>query len=212
MKTTRILAVDDHPGYRMGLVGIVNSTADLTVVGEAGSCAEAIEANRRLNPDLILMDLRLPDGSAVECILAIKRESPQCLVIIVTTYDADEDIYRALQAGARSYLLKEAAAEDIRATIRAVIRGETPLAANVAQRLASRMSRPNLTRREHDMLRMIIRGRSNKEIGVELGITEDTVKGHLKNLFVKLGVKDRTQAAVTALEQGIIHLGERRGP
>ena len=210
MKPTRILVVDDHPGFRMGLVGIVNSTDDLNVVAEAGSCVEAIEANRQFNPDVILMDLRLPDGSAVECILSLKRETPHCLVIIVTTYDADEDIYRALQAGARSYLLKEAAADEIRSTIRAVVRGETPLPANVAQRLASRMSRPNLTRREHDMLRMIIRGRSNKEIGLDLGITEDTVKGHLKNLFVKLGVKDRTQAAVTALEQGIVHLGERK--
>lgn len=210
MKPTRILVVDDHPGFRMGLVGIVNGADDLTVVGEAGTCADAIEANRLLKPEVILMDLRLPDGSAVESIFALKRDTPNCLIIIVTTYDADEDIYRALQAGARSYLLKEAAAEDIRSTIRAVLRGETPLPAAVAQRLASRLSRPNLTRREHDMLRMIIRGRSNKEIGLELGITEDTVKGHLKNLFVKLGVKDRTQAAVAALEQGIVHLGDRR--
>lgn len=212
MNPTRVLVVDDHPGFRMGLVGIVNSAEDLRVVGEAGSCAEAIEAQRLLTPDVVLLDLRLPDGSAVECILAMKRERPGCRVIIVTTYDADEDIYRALQAGARSYLLKEATADELRSTIRAVSRGETPLPASVAQRLASRMSRPNLTPREHDMLRRIIRGRSNKEIGVDLGITEDTVKGHLKNLFAKLGVKDRTQAAIAALERGIVHLDDRGTP
>jgi DNA-binding NarL/FixJ family response regulator len=202
----RILVVDDHPGFRAGLVAMVEFSGEMKVVAEASDCAQAIEAFKAHRPDITLMDLRLPDMSGVEGVMALRAQDPQCRVIVITTYDADEDIYRALQAGAKSYLLKEMTAEELRSAIRAVARGETPLPAQVAQRLASRLSRPALTRRELDMIRLIVRGFSNKEIASEFGITEDTVKGHLKHLFVKLGVKDRTQAAIMALQQGIIHL------
>jgi DNA-binding NarL/FixJ family response regulator len=202
----RILVVDDHPGFRTGLVAMVESTGEMKVVAEASDCTQAIEAFKQHRPEITLMDLRLPDMSGVEGVMALRAQDPECQVIVITTYDADEDIYRALQAGAKSYLLKEMTAEELRSAIRAVARGETPLPAHVAQRLASRLSRPELTRRELDMIRLITRGFSNKEIASEFGITEDTVKGHLKHLFVKLGVKDRTQAAIMALQQGIIHL------
>jgi len=202
----RILVVDDHPGFRAGLVAMVESTGEMKVVAEASDCAQAIAAFDQHQPDITLMDLRLPDMSGVEGVMALRARDPQCRVIVITTYDADEDIYRALQTGAKSYLLKEMTGEELRSAIRAVHRGETPLPPQVAQRLASRLSRPTLTRRELDMIRLIVRGFSNKEIASEFGITEDTVKGHLKHLFVKLGVKDRTQAAIMALQQGIIHL------
>lgn len=202
----RILVVDDHPGFRTGLVAMVESTGEMKVVAEASDCTQAIEVFKQHRPEITLMDLRLPDMSGVEGVMALRAQDPDCQVIVITTYDADEDIYRALQAGAKSYLLKEMTAEELRSAIRAVARGETPLPAHVAQRLASRLSRPELTRRELDMIRLITRGFSNKEIASEFSITEDTVKGHLKHLFVKLGVKDRTQAAIMALQQGIIHL------
>ncbi len=202
----RILVVDDHPGFRIGLVGIVNSSGDMKVVAEAGSGTEALAAYRLHRSDIVLMDLRLPGMSGVETIIALRREFCDCRVVVITTYETDEDIYSALQAGAKSYVLKEATADELRATIRAVARGETPLPPNVAQRLAARMSRPALTTREQDMVRLLVRGFSNKEIAAEFRITEDTVKGHLKNLFVKLGVKDRTQAAVLAIQQGIVRL------
>jgi two-component system NarL family response regulator len=185
---------------------MVNASGDMTVVAQAGDAAEALAAYRKHVPDIVLMDLRLPEVSGVEAIIALRREAPDCRVIVVTTFDTDEDIYRALQAGAKSYLLKETTADELRATIRAVARGETPLPPTVAQRLAARMSRPTLTTRECDMVRFLVRGFSNKEIAAEFRITEDTVKGHLKNLFVKLGVKDRTQAAVLAIQQGIVRL------
>lgn len=202
----RLLVVDDHPGFRLGLVSMVDASLDMQVVAEASTAEEALRAYRESRPDIVLMDLRLPGMSGVEAIIALRREFPDCRVIVITTYDADEDIYRALQSGAKSYLLKDLTPEELRQTVRAVARGETPLPPFVAQRLASRLARPALTGRERDMIHSIVRGCTNKEIATQFGITEDTVKGHLKNVYMKLGVSDRTQAAMHALQHGIIHL------
>lgn len=202
----RLLVVDDHPGFRLGLVSMIDASPDMRVIAEANTAEEALPAYREHRPDIVLMDLRLPGMSGVEGIIALRQEFPDCRVIVITTYDADEDIYRALQSGAKSYLLKDLTPEELRQTVRAVFRGETPLPAFVAQRLASRLSRPELTAREREMVQFIVRGFSNKEIAKQFGITEDTVKGHLKNVFVKLGVSDRTQAAMHALQHGIVHL------
>jgi two-component system NarL family response regulator len=201
-----LLVVEDHPAFRLGLVAMINAAPDMKVIAEASDAQEGLALFRRHKPDVVLMDLRLPGTSGVEAIIALRREFPNARVIVITTYDADEDIYRALQSGAKSYLLKEVTREELTQTIRAVHNGKAPLPPSVAERLAARMARPELTTRERDMLRLLTRGYSNKEIAAEFKITEDTVKGHLKNLFVKLGVNDRTQAAICAVQHGIVHL------
>lgn len=202
----RILAVDDHQAFRIGLVAIVEEFSDMLVVAEAATGPEAIEACRHHSPDVVLMDLRLPGMSGVEATLAIRKEFPRTRVIVITTYDGDEDIYRALQSGAQAYLLKDMAKEELVDAIRAVHAGEYRLPPNVASRLAERMQRPEITPREIEALKLIVKGKSNKEIAASLSITEETVKGHLKNIFSKLQVNDRTQAAITALQRGIVHL------
>ncbi len=202
----RLLVVDDHPAFRMGLTALIESEADMTVVAETGDGRQALEIFRRDRPDVVLMDLRLPDFSGVEAIIALRKEWPECRVIVVTTYDADEDIYRAIQSGAQSYLLKDMSKEEIVQTIRAVHAGERPLPANVAHRLANRLRREELSQRELEVLHLLVKGRSNKEIAAGLNISEDTVKSHLKSLFSKLDVQDRTEAAITAIRHGIVHL------
>jgi two-component system NarL family response regulator len=202
----RLVVVDDHPAFRMGLTALIESEPDMTVVAESGDGRDAVAIFRREKPDVVLMDLRLPDFSGVEAIIALRKEFPACRVIVVTTYDADEDIYRAIQSGAQSYLLKDMPKETIVQTIRAVHAGEQPLSANVAKRLAKRLRREELNRREIEALHLLVKGRSNKEIAAKLFISEDTVKTHLKNLFHKLDVQDRTEAAITAIRLGIVHL------
>ena len=152
------------------------------------------------------MDLRLPGMGGVEATIAIRKEFPDARVIVLTTFDMDEDIYRAMDSGAKSYLLKDTPEDELAATIRAVHAGEEKLAPKLAERLAQRQKRPELSQREMEVLQLLVRGRSNKEIASSLFITEDTVKAHLKTLFVKLGVQDRTDAAITAIRQGIVHL------
>jgi two-component system NarL family response regulator len=152
------------------------------------------------------MDLRLPGVSGVEATLAIRKECPQSRVIVITTYDGDEDIYRALQSGAQGYLLKDMSKEELVEAIRAVHAGQRRIPPNVANRLAERLGRPELSSREVAVLKLIMKGKSNKEIGVALDIAEDTVKGHLKSVYAKLGVNDRTEAAISALQHGIMHL------
>ncbi|HWI58116.1 MAG TPA: response regulator transcription factor [Bacillota bacterium] len=205
-KRIRLLVVDDHHAFRMGLVAMVNEYPDMKVVAEAGTGTEAIALCRTSHPDVVLMDLRLPGLSGVEATLAIRKECPNCHVIVVTTYDGDEDIYRALQSGAQGYLLKDMSKEELVDAIRAVQAGQHHIPPHVASRLAARMSRPELTLREIEVLKSVTKGKSNKEIAQALSITEDTVKGHLKSVYGKLGVNDRTQAAITALQHGILHL------
>jgi len=202
----RILVVDDHPAFRLGLIAMLNKTPDFKVVAEASDVNEAVQRFGEERPDVTLMDLSMPGLNGIDGVKLLRQQEPKCRVIIVTTFDADEDIHRVLEAGAKAYLLKDATREEIEETIRAVDAGRTVLSPRVEARLAERNSRPSLTPREMDILRLIVRGWSNKEIGAELGITETTVKGYLKALFLKLNVADRTQAAITAVQHGIIHL------
>lgn len=202
----RILVVDDHHIVRQGLVALLSTVSDIEVVAEAGDGSEAVELHRKLLPDITIMDLRLPRMSGVDAIIAIRSASPQARFIVLTTFDGDEDIYRALQAGAKGYLLKGMTADELTDAIRTVHAGKTRIPTVVAERLAERVSGTELTTREHEVLRLIVQGHSNKEIGNQLHISEATVKTHINNLLSKLGVSDRTQAATTALQRGLVHL------
>ena len=202
----RVLLVDDHPAFRKGMAALIESEPGLEVVAQTGDGAEAIALYRMKKPDVVLMDLRLPGMSGVEATMAIRKEFPAARVIVLTTFDTDEDIYRAVQSGAKSFLLKDTPEDQLAATIRAVHAGEEVLPPKVAMRLADRQQRSDLSEREMEVLRHLIKGRSNKEIGASLFVSEDTVKAHLKTLFTKLKVQDRTEAAITAIRHGIIHL------
>jgi two-component system NarL family response regulator len=203
---TKVMVVDDHPAFRMGMLALVNSQPDMVAVAETGNGAESVELFRRTNPDIVLMDLRLPGMGGVEAIIALRKEFPDCRVIVLTTYDCDEDIYRACQSGAQSYLLKDTSVDEIVATIRAVAAGEHRLPSTVARLLAQRLRREELSQRELDVLQYLAKGHSNKEIAAGLFLSEETVKTHLKSLFSKLGVQDRTKAVLAAVRHGIVHL------
>jgi DNA-binding NarL/FixJ family response regulator len=206
MEQIRILVVDDHHVVRQGIVALIKSVEDMTVVAEASDGRQAVESFRRHKPDVTIMDLRLPVMTGVEAITEIRRDFPAARVIVLTTFDGDEDIYRALQAGAKGYLLKDMFGDDLMDAIRTVHGGKSRIPAAVAQRLADRMVGSELTLRELDVLKLIVSGKSNKEIGNLLSISEATVKTHINNLLSKMGVSDRTQAATTALQRGIVHL------
>ena len=202
----RVMLVDDHSAFRKGMAALIESEPDLQVVAETGDGHEALAVYRQNQPDVVLMDLRLPGIGGVEATLAIRKEFPDARVIVLTTFDTDEDIYRAIQSGAKSYLLKDTPDDELAATIRSVHAGKQMLSDKLARRLAERQQRPELTQREMDVLQMLIRGRSNKEIGGSLFLCEDTVKAHFKTLFAKLKVQDRTEAAIYAIRHGIVHL------
>lgn len=205
MQPIRILVVEDHNVVRQGLVALVKTVPDMAVVAEASDGKQAVELFRTHTPDVTIMDLRLPLMSGVEAITAIRQEHPAARIIVLTTFDGDEDIYRALQAGARGYLLKDMFGEELMDAIRTVHAGKTRIPPAVAQRLAERMGGPSLTGRELGVLKLIVAGNSNKEIGKELNISEATVKTHINSILSKLQVNDRTQAATTALQRGIVH-------
>jgi DNA-binding NarL/FixJ family response regulator len=202
----RILVVDDHHVVRQGLVALLNIMPGIEVIGQASDGAEAIRLYSTLHPDVTLMDLQLPGIPGVEAIRRIRQSDPSARFIVLTTFDGDEDIYRALEAGARAYLLKGMTVEELTAAIKAVHAGKTRIAPNIAEKLAERMSGQTLTAREQDVLERIAAGRSNKEIASDLQISEATVKTHINSLLGKLGVGDRTHAATVALQRGIIHL------
>jgi two-component system NarL family response regulator len=206
MGKIRILVVEDHHVVRQGLVALINSVPDMEVVGEAADGQKGVDLHRQHLPDVTIMDLRLPVLTGVEAITAIRRQTPQARIIVLTTFDGDENISRALQAGARGYLLKDMFGEELMDAIRVVHSGKTRIPPVVAQRLAERMGGPDLTTRELEVLRLIVAGNSNKEIGNHLHISEATVKTHINNLLGKLGVSDRTQAATTAIQRGIVEL------
>lgn len=205
-KPIRILIADDHFVVRMGLAAVIHTQSDMTVVAEATTGSQAVEFFRQHRPDITLMDLRMPEMDGIEAITTIRREFPEGRFIVLTTYDGDEDIYRALQAGARAYLLKDMMRDGLIEAIRAVHAGQRRIPAEVANRLAERMNRTELTARELEVLRLIVEGKSNKEIAAKLFIAEGTVKIHINNILSKLGVSDRTQAATFALQRGIVHL------
>lgn len=200
-----IMVVDDQAVVRQGLVALINTVPDMFVIAEGTNGQQAIESYRRHKPDVTLIDLRMPVVSGVEAITTIRREFPDARLIVLTTYDGDEDIYRSLQAGAQGYLLKDMFFEELEDAIRKVHAGSRRIPAQVAERLAERMSGTNLTSRELEVLEQIVRGKSNKEIAGLLKISEATVKSHINNILSKLGVTDRTQAATTALQRGLVH-------
>lgn len=202
----RVMLVDDHPAFRKGMAALIESEPGLRVVAETGDGGRALEIYRQSRPDIVLMDLRLPGMGGVEAIIAIRKEFPDARVIVLTTFDTDEDIFRAIQSGAKSYLLKDTPEDELAETIRAVHAGKETLPGKVAERLAARRQQADLSQRETEVLTLLTKGRSNKEISSTLFITEDTVKAHLKTLFIKLNVKDRTEAAINAVRRGIVHL------
>jgi two-component system NarL family response regulator len=193
-------------------VALLNVVEGLKVVGEAADGVEAIAQFRKHRPAITLIDLRLPRMGGVEVIQRLRMEDPQARFIVLTTYDGDEDIYRALKAGAKAYLLKGMTTDELVAAIRAVHAGKSHIPPAIAERLAERMGSEDLTQRELDVLEQIVSGKSNKEIGTELDISEATVKTHINSLLSKLGVTDRTQAATAAIRRGIVPLESLRKP
>lgn len=203
----RVLIVDDHAVVRDGLAAVLDLQPDLTVVGQAGSGGEAVERFRELRPDVTLMDLSMPEGDGVEAIAAIRREFPQARIVVLTTYDGDERIHRALGSGAKGYLLKDCSTAELVAAVREVHAGNAHVSAQAASRLAARATGgPALSRREVEVLQLVAAGRSNREIGAQLFISEGTVKTHLLSIHEKLGVRDRTEAVVVAMKRGILQL------
>ena len=202
----RILVADDHPIVREGLAGLIEDEEDMIVVGEAANGREAIELFNQHQPDVTLMDLRMPQLEGVEAITLIRQQATNARIIILTTYDSDEDIYRALRAGAMAYLLKDASRQELLNTIRAVHAGQKRISPQMALKLTERLNNPELSARELEVLRLIVAGKSNSEIGTTLYITEGTVKTHVKTILKKLGVSDRTSAATTALKRGVVRL------
>jgi DNA-binding NarL/FixJ family response regulator len=202
----KIMVIDDQAVVRQGFVALINTVSDMTVVAEGTNGQQAIELYRLHRPDVTLMDLRMPELGGVEAIVAIRKEFPDARLIVLTTYDGDEDIYRSLQAGAQGYLLKDMFFEELEDAIRKVQAGSRRIPAHVAARLAERMGSSDLTGREIEVLEQIVAGHSNKVIANRLNISEATVKSHINSILSKLGVSDRTQAATTALQRGLVHL------
>lgn len=202
----RIVVVDDQAVVRQGFVSLINTVADMEVIAEGTDGRQAVELYRKLRPDVLLTDLRMPVMTGVEAIAAIRREFPSARVIVLTTFDGDEDIYRSLQAGAQGYLLKDMFFEELEDAIRTVHAGGRRIPGVVAERLAGRVGGSDLTGRELEVLGQIVHGHSNKEIASALDISEATVKSHVNNILSKLGVADRTQAATTAIRRGLVRL------
>jgi two-component system, NarL family, response regulator len=202
----RVIVADDHPVVRMGLVTLINAQEDMKIVAEAQNGKEAVDLYKTHAPDVLLIDLRMPVMSGVDATVAIRKEFPDSRIIVLTTYDADEDIVRTLGAGAKGYLLKDAVGPEMLEAIRAVHAGQRRVAAAVGARLAERVTGSELTVRELEVLRLLARGGTNKDLAKSLSISEGTVKGHVNNILSKLGVTDRTMAVTTALQRGIIHL------
>jgi DNA-binding NarL/FixJ family response regulator len=200
----RVLIVDDHSVVRRGLAAIIDMEDDAVVVGQAGDGAEAIELWRKLQPDVVLMDLRMPGMEGVEAIRRIRSEDDQAGIIVLTTFDHDEDIYAGLRAGAKAYLLKDVEPEELFRCIRAVRAGEAYLQPKVAAKLAQRVQEEPLTEREEQILKLLAEGKSNRGLGQVLHITESTVKSHMKSLFVKLDVTSRAEAIALAARRGLV--------
>jgi two-component system NarL family response regulator len=202
----RVLIVDDHPVVRLGLRAMIEAQPDMEVSGEAGDGPTAISLVAADPPDVILMDLRMPGMSGPETIADVRKIAPEARILVLTTYDGDEDVFRAVKAGARGYLLKGTNPAGTIDAIRQLHAGQRLIAPDLALRLAERATGPSLTAREVEVLQLVAKGMSNKEISAALFVAEDTVKNHLKHAFTKLGVSDRTEAVMLAVQKGILAL------
>lgn len=205
-KPIRILTADDHALFREGIASLVRGEPDMQIVGEAANGSEAVEAHRRLRPDVTLMDLQMPVMSGIEAIEKIRSEDPGARIAVLTTYKGDVEAVRALKAGACAYLLKSSLLDELLDTIRSVHAGKRYIPSDVAQEIAIHAAEDPLSQREIAVLELVASGKANKLIAWELAISEETVKAHLRGVFSKLDVSDRTQAVTTALRRGIIRL------
>lgn len=203
---TRILIADDHYLVRMGLVGLVNTQPDMEIIGEASDGKQVVELYEKLQPDLVLMDTRMPIKDGIEASSDIRKRHPQARILMLTAFDGDADIRRALNAGAQGYVLKSSTGENLIPALRAIAQGRQWMPREILARLDSKKSFEHLTPREVEILNELAKGLANKQIAEVFNITEHTVKGHLKNILAKLRVADRTEAVTVALQRGIIHL------
>jgi DNA-binding NarL/FixJ family response regulator len=202
----RVMCVDDHPLVRKGVAAILANEPDMELVAEASDGREAVEKYRELHPDVVLMDLRMPQMDGTEATRAIRSEDPEALIIALTSYDGDQDIYRALEAGVRGYILKEMVHSEVVKAIRTVQAGKRLMPPEVAERLSEYFPQVALTPREVEVLSLVARGMANKEIAHKLGTANGTIKMHVQNILEKLGASDRTHAVTIAIERGILHL------
>jgi DNA-binding NarL/FixJ family response regulator len=200
------MIIEDHPMVRTGLAAMINTQPNMTIVAEAGSGEEAISKYHQSRPDITLVDLRLPGMCGVDIIRELRRDYPESRFIALTTYEGDEDIYQAIRAGVQGYLLKGMYFEELLEAITAVHAGETRIPTEIAKRLDKRLNSDELSSREMEVLRLIVNGQSAKEIAKELGLTESTVQSYTKSIYSKMGVNDRTQAAIVAIKRGMVHL------
>jgi len=202
----RVLCVDDHPLVRKGIASILSNESDMQLVAEAGDGKEAVDRFREFHPDVTLMDLRMPRMDGVAATQAIRKEFPDARIIALTSYDGDQDIYRALEAGVRGYMLKEMVHTDVLRAIRTVYSGKRLMPHEVAERLTEYFPQVALTPREVEVLGFVARGMANKEIAEKLGTASGTIKMHIQNILEKLGAADRTHAVTIAIQRGILHL------
>jgi DNA-binding NarL/FixJ family response regulator len=202
----KVMVVDDHPLMRVGIVSIVNARSDMTVVVQAGSGEEAVTLFPKHKPDVTLMDLRLPEMSGVDAIRAIRGKHPLARFVVLTTYEGDADIHRALEAGAQGYVIKGMPYQTLVDALQRVHKGDRFLPPPIARTLASRMPDSELSAREQEVLTLLASGKSNKDIAASLRIAEATVKCHVSAIFLRLNVSDRTEAVITALQRGLVHL------
>lgn len=208
----RVLIADDHPVVREGLRALVEAEDDMEVVGEAGEGRETVEQALALRPHVVLLDLRMPRGDGVEVLHELRRQAPEVRSVVLTTFAGDEDVVRSFRAGAKAYLLKDASQEEILGCIRAVRLGRSWMSTVAVEGLAARMSAEELTPRERDVLRLVVRGRGNRDIAATLGVAEGTVKAHVNRILGKLQVSSRTEAVTEALRRGLVHMDAEGRP